>query len=121
MTRRHKRMVALYTAVGFIALGPSFWLMGRYIAIDRGASMQQVDETCGWAPRRIGYHGCATGYTPHGYHEWEDWLGLVKVEVGWRYRKESLSNDMVAREIAGSKRLTVLGFEIAADAPNCMW
>jgi len=121
MTRRHKRMVALYTAVGFIALGPSFWLMARFLAIDRGATMEQVDETCGWRPRRINGSTCGVGNPPHGYHTWEDWLGLVKVEVGWRYRVDRTAKDIQFTENAVSKSLTFLGLVIAADGPVPVW
>jgi len=64
---------------------------------------------------------CGVGKPPNGYHIWEDWLSLVKVQVGWRYRLQFLPNDVVAAEIAVSKRLTFFGFEIAADGPNPVW
>jgi hypothetical protein len=122
MTRRQKWMVAAYTMVGFIALGPSFWLMARYTAIERGVPMEQVSQTCGWSPRKIdNLHSCGVGRPPHGYHAWEDWLGLVKVQVGWRYHLHFVPGDVVATEIAVSKRLTFLGFEIAADRPSPVW
>jgi hypothetical protein len=111
MTRRQKWIAGVCSGVVLLALSRTIWFLVSYASIKPGSTIPDAERVIG-KENTEGLAGACGPFTK----EWRDWLGLLRIEVAFRYENVRIeANEVHATERVLYKRLRLLGWEVSAD------